>query len=226
MKSRLCWTACAVSIGALFAFSSGANATSVSIFSQDTTTLPTSAFVTPAVSSSSVGYIESTTQSIVDEQLSPWATTPGNQTTNPFSVLNSAAATQASPAFAIYNLTAGSNTFSFLWGSPDGYNTVEFFTALGGVGTPIATFTPGVTPPPATGSGFDFITFLASGGTIGSVELLDNTTAAFEYANVSTGGTMSDTPLPGALPSFVGGLLLIGMLCWRRKRNGLPVLAA
>lgn len=239
MKSRHFWAAFA-SVGALLVLSSGASASTITV-SQNTSTLPLSYFIsTPLGGTSSTGFIQNTNQSIPDEQLSPWATSNSVvQTTNPYSVLNSAAAPQNSDAYAIYNQAVGTTSFSFLWGSPDSYNSVEFWSEVDGTGTLLATFTPGsvpttsgatVTPggdiPVATGSGFDYVTFMFSGDTIGSVELSDASTAAFEYDNVSTSGSMSETPLPGALPLFASGLLAMGLLGWRRKRSDLPVLPA
>ena len=76
-----------------------------------------------------------------DVQLSPWA---DNyliiETTNAYSVINSAAMTggNATAGFAIYNFTTPVTTLSLLWGSPDSYNTIEFFAGADGIGTPLA----------------------------------------------------------------------------------------
>ena len=64
----------------------------------------------------------------------------------------------------------------------------------------------------------DFATFVATDGdVITSVVLTDDGTAAFEYSNVGA------TPIPGALPLFVGGLGLLGLVSLRRKQKGSPV---
>ena len=135
----------------------------------------------------------------------------------------------ATGGFAIYNFPTPLTTFSFLWGSPDSYNTIQFFALAGGAGSgsPIATiggtngnsFT-GSNLANCCGSGFDLVSFLATGGTIGSIELTDSGEAAFEYSNVAT------TPLPAALPLFAGGLGLMGLLGGRRKRKSKASLAA
>jgi hypothetical protein len=231
MRARMYSTVAAVTVLAMSALVQQAGATTISISSQDTTVLPLTAFVTNPVSDSGPPtFTLSTTQSIPGQQLSPFATDFSNpQTTLPFSVLNSALPSggTSSPGFAIYNLSPNSTTFSLLWGSPDSYNTLQFFSALGGPGvgsTLLGTFTG--TDLAIQSTGFDLVSFLATGGTIGSVELSDSGSAAFEYANVSTGGTLSQTPLPGALPLFAGGLGLIGLFSRRRKNKAAAALAA
>jgi hypothetical protein len=228
MRARMYSTVAAVTVLAMSALVQQASATTVGISSQDTTVLPLTAFVTNPVSDSGpTTFTLSTTQSTPGQQLSPFATDFNNpQVTLPFSVLNSAAIPggTSSAGFAFYNLAPNSTTFSLLWGSPDSYNTLQFFSGLGGGGTLVGTFTGSDLAIQSTG--FDLVSFLATGGTIGSVELSDSGSAAFEYANVSTGGTLSQTPIPGALPLFAGGLGLIGLIGRRRKNKAAAALAA
>lgn len=47
----------------------------------------------------------------------------------------------------------------------------------------------------------------------------DCDTDYFKVDNVVVGGTLSQTPLPAALPLFAGGLGTLGALGWRRKRK-------
>jgi hypothetical protein len=225
MKPRVYSSAIAAGVLALFAFSHDASATTVAINSQDTTTLPTMDYITTPLSFST-GFILSTTNSQPGAQLSPWATDYTDQTTTaPFSVLDSTLATQANPADAIYNLAPGATSFSVLWGSPDSYNSIEFFSGLGGSGL-IGTYT-GSDLSGTPGTGFDLVSFLASDGTIGSVEFLDYGEAAFEYSNVNVSGSNSlPTPLPAALPLFAGGLAMFGLIGGRRKRKNAAALAA
>jgi MYXO-CTERM domain-containing protein len=49
--------------------------------------------------------------------------------------------------------------------------------------------------------------------------LEDAGSAAFEYADQTLGGNVTDTPLPAALPLFAGGLGLVALFSRRRKQN-------
>jgi hypothetical protein len=219
MKPHFYSTALAAGILALFAFAHDASATTVSIGSQDTTTLPSEDVITTPTSDSGSNFIQSTTLSQPDYQLSPWADNYSiTETTAAYSVLDSADGPSGT-ADAIYNLPSGTTTFSMLWGSPDSYNTIEFLSGSDGGGTTLATFT-GSDLSNCCGSGFDVVTFIATGGTIGSVELVNYSTPAFEYSNIDP------APLPAALPLFAGGLALMGLLVWCGKRKGLVALAA
>ena len=109
--------------------------------------------------------------------------------------------------------------FSFLWGSPDSYNTVNFYSGALGSGTLIASISGSALTHDTPGSGFDFVTFTATGGTIGSVVLEDAGSAAFEYADQTLGTNGAQTPLPAALPLFAGGLGLVALFSRRRKQN-------
>ena len=129
----------------------------------------------------------------------------------------------ATAGFAIYNFTTPVTTLSLLWGSPDSYNTIEFFAGADGIGTPLATidgtngdFIHGNNLSDCCGSGFDLVSFLAKNGTVGSIKLTDSGEAAFEYSNIDP------APLPAALPLFAGGLGLMGLLGRRRTRERKP----
>lgn len=197
---------------ALCAFAQGAQASTVTISSQDTTVLPSAAFVT-APNSFTGPFVLSTTGSIANVQRSPWG---DSDTTHPYSVL-SAGGTAASSA--TYNL--GSTGFSFLWGSPDSYNVVTFYSLANGGGSVLGTFTgTNLVPPASAGAGFDFISFNVDTGTIGSVVLADTGQAAFEYANVGT------TPLPSTWLMLLSGFAGFGFLAYRGTRKSSAALAA
>ena len=118
---------------------------------------------------------------------------------------------------ATYNLSAGATTYKLLWGSPDNYNNVLFYTGANDTGTLIGEINGDqlacYTGNTCKDTSASLVTFTATGTTIGFVELTDNGTAAFEF------GTVSATPLPAALPLFATGLGLVGFLGQRRKRR-------
>ncbi len=113
---------------------------------------------------------------------------------------------------AIYNFAGPATELSILWGSPDSYNTLTFYSGLNGMGTPVYSI---------TGSqldiqtyGHDLVDFTFAGGTFESV-VLDSGENAFEFADLQDDLL---TPLPATLPLFAGGLGFVGYLTRRKKR--------
>ena len=111
-----------------------------------------------------------------------------------------------------------------LWGSPDPFNVVQFFSGQGGTGNSLGTFNGADLACFNTlchDVGFDLVLFdtEASGeANIGSVVLSNSEGPAFEFA-----GPIQE-PLPPALYSFGSAL---GGAFWlsRRKRSGISGLA-
>lgn len=113
---------------------------------------------------------------------------------------------------ATYNFAGPATDLSLLWGSPDSYNTLTFYSGLNGTGTPVYSI---------TGSqlniqtyGHDLVDFTFAGGTFEFV-VLDSGENAFEFADLQDALL---TPLPATLPLFAGGLGLFGFLTGRKKR--------
>jgi hypothetical protein len=207
VRGGLLSAAVLAAVSGLCAVPDHANAVSlVTIESEDTTTLPSFNFITtPDIVKGD--FVLSTTGSVPGSRLSPF----GDNTT-PYSAISSGGKGGA----ATYNLF-GATTFSFLWGSPDIYNKVAFFSDANGKGTKLAVFSGEDLSPPASRKGFDFVVFEASKGvTLGSVELFDPSgKPAFEFSDVDP----TATPLPAALPLYAAGIGLMGLLGWRRKRQ-------
>jgi hypothetical protein len=193
---------------ALLAFSHYANAVTISIVSQNVTTIPTTNFITTPTSTTGI-FTLSTTGSIDGVKRSPYEGSSIPHT--PYSALSVGGVGAGS---ATYNCP-GCTSFSFLWGSPDSYNFLDFYSGANGTGTLITTFTGTDLVPPATlGLGFDEVRFSASGGTFGSVVLRDSGQAAFEYSNVSVPGPIVGAGLPGLVAACAG---LLGFARRRQK---------
>jgi hypothetical protein len=222
MEVRLYAAAIATIVFGLSAGLHGANAASVDLVGQSVSTSQsdaTSSFVVAPFSSRGV-FTESISGSIPDDRLSPFV--------NPsldYSVISDVAGggRKGDPfdiGSAVYNITPQDNVLSFLWGSPDAFNTVTFYTGPAGThgngtGTVIATFT-GSDLSAILGEGYDLVTFDMTG--VGSVVFSDDGQSAFEYADVD----IDPTPLPAALPLFASSLILMGLFCRPKRRKGPP----
>jgi hypothetical protein len=180
-------------------------AATVSISSENSTALPSSTFIMLPASSTG-NFIQSTTASVPNVQLSPFAGTAA------FGTAYSSIASGSGFGSAIYNLASGSTIFAFLWGSPDSHNSLEFFSGADGTGSSLGVFTGTSLALATLGSGFDLVSFMATGGTIGSIKLSDSI-AAFEYAGVSA------IPIPSAALLFGTALFGMGFLGHRRRKT-------
>lgn len=109
-------------------------------------------------------------------------------------------------AMARYDFGGPQSTFKLMWGSPDDYNTLEFFLGSSLVGTVLGT---DVDDPPPAGGGFVNVTI--SDLSFDAVKF-SSTTDAFEYAMVEA------VPVPAALPLMASALGLFGFAGWRRKQ--------
>lgn len=111
---------------------------------------------------------------------------------------------------ATFNATG--NQLSLIWGSPDTYNQLSFYSGANAGGDLLGTVT-GSSINPANGTGFSYVTI---GGldTFGSFKLINNPgTNAFEVSTFN----VSSVPLPAGLPMFGGALLCLGGLALLRR---------
>jgi hypothetical protein len=203
-------------------FLQSGNAATISITSQTFTgNAPVEGTPTPASSSGSPTFVQSVTGSIPNVELSPYAFNSNGTANAPYSVISPGS---VGAGDAIYNI-GNSSTFTLLWGSPDTYNVVQFYSGANGTGSLLSTT--GASTNSYIGSDlacytttctqtlFDLVTFTYDSGNIGSVKLIDTGQAAFEYG-------IAATPLPAALPLFAGGLGFLGYLTRRRKKHQSP----
>jgi len=216
-------TALAASILGLCAFSQGASAATVSITSEVFTGNAPLEAATPAPVSTTGTFSQSATSSITAVELSPYAFNTGSgadgsaaATGATYSVLGASGGVVST---ATYNIDSSSLTF--LWGSPDSYNQIAFFSGPNGTGSLLDTITGSnlaCSSSTCKETLFDLVTFAVSGGgTIGSIVLTD-LGSAFEFG-FTTPPPVAATPLPAGLPLFATGLGSLGLLGWRRKRR-------
>jgi hypothetical protein len=225
MTRLLCTTAIGGAL-LLCGVASGANAATVTIGSELAYSGSNDAplYFVVAPDASTPLFTPAVTGSIDGVQRSPYQTNSGSApTTQPYSVLSPGG--QASPgSSATYNL-GGATNFTILWGSPDDYNFITFYSGALGTGSVLSTS--GVNLVNFTGLdaacyvstcdrlAWDLVTFNSSAA-IGSVVLSDSGQAAFEYG-LSPIGTALPTPLPAAVWLF--GTVIAGAAGASRLRR-------
>ena len=191
-RAGLVAAACLVSVVA----SEQAKAIGYTLVLNDTLTVPTisNGFSVPDFGVPTMDYVASSSPG---QYRSPWEGTP----------YDNLQYTSVRFGVAGYNLTGTS--LSLFWGSPDTYNSLTFYTGVGGTGDSV-TLSGNILGNPQALSHhlvqiLTDVTFRSI--TIGSGQ------PAFEFANLSA------TPIPAALPLFGTGLGLLGWLARRRKRG-------
>ena len=151
-------------------------------------------------------------------QLSPYAFNSGSGPDGsaaldaPYSVLDSGGGPVSTATYDV-----NSSSFSFLWGSPDPYNEIAFFSGPDGTGSPEGAFNGtslACSSSTCKDTDFDLVTFTASGGAIGSAVLTNTGAGAFEYDI----DPVSAVPLPASIYMF-GSVLTGAFWLSHRKRS-------
>ena len=194
---------------------SGANADSVTIGSQIPYSGGDAPIYSTMIPNSVSGTFNPSVSGSTGGERSPYetnSTVAGRAT--PYSVLS---ADSVGPGTAIYNVTG--NNFTILWGSPDDYNHITFWSGPLGTGSDLGTFN-GTDTICYTSScdrlAWDLVTFHNTDG-IGSVVLNDSGQAAFEYGLNPLNFTLNPTPLPAAMWLF--GTVIAGAAGTARLRR-------
>lgn len=201
---------------ALPALMGSAQAAVISSTSQDLP--PFSSIIAPSPTAGATGFGTATADVEAGGTLvarSPFENVSG-YTNAPFSyVLGGGSATftaAANPSFV-----TGGDSFSFIFGSPDSYNTVSF--SLGGVAVGSVTGSSPLFTSPGVGY---YVTTVSGIGNYDAVTFASSTNS-IEFATFN----VSSVPLPAGLPMFGGAILVLGGFAMvRRARVGARVNAA
>ena len=113
------------------------------------------------------------------------------------------------PLSILLSSSATSITWTMGFADSAGPVTVDFFNAQGGLTGSIVQ---------ALLTGYNVYTFSGVGVFAGLTIFNDNDPAGMRFMNFSY-NSVSDVPLPAALPLFATGLAGLGLLGWRRKRK-------
>lgn len=173
------------------------------------TALPTVAVENPLANSHTGTIHENITGSVVNQYRSPWESAGSTVTyTDPTAWYTSVQA----GASATYDLGL-SSVLSFVWGSPDTYNTVEFL--LGGSVVDSVILGGANIDPASYGTNSALATFTKiTGGVFDAVRLLSSGNS-FEFANLTSN--------PAPVPVPAAGVLLLtalgGMVAMRRRKQ-------
>lgn len=204
---------------AFCAFSGQANAITVPTIIQDPDILPPplTTFFQPG--DSNTGIVQSAVGSVPGTYRSPFEKNccSGQFESPVVGYQNSVYTSIQAGSSATYNVSAGANVLSILWGSPDDYNTISFYDGVGGLGTLIYSITGNSPPIHHETLGHVYVVFTFANILFKSV-VLSTGANAFEFAALAFSNTPNQTPLPlpAAFPLFAAGL---GGLAWLARRS-------
>jgi hypothetical protein len=209
-----------VALASTVAFSGLAGAATVSIGSEDSVNYPTTSSPTPWASF--IGSVANQTGSVEGQWRSPWQNIDESHIAPYHDTLSYTSIQMDSSA--VYNFATPMDTLALLWGSPDSYNQIEFFSDQNASGL-LATFSGAelahnIANP--TGVGHDLVSLLLSGGFFESVRLSSIGKNAFEFTNLTASCSecaVEPVPIPGALPLFLSGFGVIAYVARRRKQK-------
>jgi hypothetical protein len=115
------------------------------------------------------------------------------------------------------NFAGGINSLDFLWGSPDSYNTITFYSGPDGTGSaesysPGAGLLSGLTP---TQEGGTLVSFSTTG--LWRSVSFSSTGNSFEFAVVSASSSSVIAPEPASIALLASGLSIMGADAIRRR---------
>jgi hypothetical protein len=155
----------------------------------------------------SVGSAPLTSGSVPGVKRSVWDTSASNSDPRTYAVAGPDS--NFPTGFITYDFAKLMTSLSFVWGSPDSYNTLELLNGS----TIVGTITPGSTPNLFVNSiDSTLVTVLLNSSEFFNGLRFTSTTAAFEFANI----TATAVPLPPALLLF--GASLFGLGAARKRK--------
>lgn len=163
----------------------------------------TGGFNTPATTQTSGNVAVSVTGSISGLQADPWAGTPAANIGTYTSVYGGGSAT--------YDLLAPTDNVSFVWGSPDSYNTLAFYA-----GNALIDSITGSAITPQANLGFAAAYVTLTTASLFDRVVFSSATNSFEYAFPDAYVT-APVPVPAAGMLAIGGLGALAALRRRRK---------
>jgi len=150
---------------------------------------------------------------------SPWEGDADFQTTRFYTSGPTGAPNQPNPA--VLKFASAQDNLTFLWGSVDTYNILNFKDSSGSL--IVSVVGQDILDLGATARlGASLVSFTGFSQAFSQVEFFSNLSNAFEFSNISvipSAPPPSVVPLPAALPLYGTGLALMAYIGWRRKRK-------